>query len=181
LLNASIFFDLRGLWGREDLAQALRAWLARNAPSRTLFLRSMAENALRNEPPLGVLRDFAVDRHHGTEDSLDLKLNGVTPFVDAARILGLAAGIDRTGTVERLRALVAERGLDEREAQAWIDAFHFIQMLRLRHQQRQVAAGQPPDNFLQPARLNELERRILKEAFRQSRKLQQRLRLDYRL
>jgi CBS domain-containing protein len=54
-------------------------------------------------------------------------------------------------------------------------------MLRLRHQQRQVAAGQPPDNFLQPARLNELERRILKEAFRQSRKLQQRLRLDYRL
>jgi CBS domain-containing protein len=181
LLNASIFFDLRGLWGRADLALALRTWLARNAPSRTLFLRCMAENALRNEPPLGVLRDFAVDRHDGTDDSLDLKLNGVTPFVDAARILGLAAGVEHTGTAERLRALVAAGKLDAREAQAWVDAFHFIQALRLRHQQKQAAAGTAPDNFLQPGRLNELDRRILKEAFRQSRKLQQRLRLDFRL
>jgi CBS domain-containing protein len=54
-------------------------------------------------------------------------------------------------------------------------------MLRLRHQQQQAASGRAPDNFLQPDRLNDLERRILKEAFRQSRKLQERLRLDFQL
>jgi CBS domain-containing protein len=67
------------------------------------------------------------------------------------------------------------------EVEAWVDAFHFIQMLRLRHQQQQAASGRAPDNFLQPDRLNDLERRILKEAFRQSRKLQERLRLDFQL
>jgi CBS domain-containing protein len=181
LLNATIFFDFRGLWGRSDLADGLRTWLARNVRDRSLFLRLMAENALRNAPPLGVLRDFAVERHADAEDSLDLKLNGVAPFVDAARILSLAAGDQHTGTVERLRALVHVRRLDTAEVEAWVDAFHFIQMLRLRHQQQQVASGHAPDNFLQPDRLNELERRILKEAFRQSRKLQERLRLDFRL
>jgi CBS domain-containing protein len=181
LLNATIFFDLRGLWGCSELADTLRAWLARNVPDRSLFLRLMAENALRNAPPLGVLRDFAVERHADAEDSLDLKLNGVAPFVDAARILSLAAGDQHTGTVERLRALVSARRLHAAEVEAWVDAFHFIQMLRLRHQQQQAASGHAPDNFLQPDRLNDLERRILKEAFRQSRKLQERLRLDFRL
>jgi CBS domain-containing protein len=181
LLMASIFFDLRGIWGRVDLSQALRTWLARNAPGRALFLRWMADNALRNQAPLGVLRDFALARHDGAEDSLDLKLNGVTPFVDAARLLSLAAGGEQTGTVERLRDLVGRGKLDAQEAQAWIEAFHFVQMLRLRHQQAQAQAGAAPDNFLQPDRLNELDRRILKESFRQSRKLQQKLRLDFRL
>jgi CBS domain-containing protein len=181
LLMASIFFDLRGIWGRVDLSQALCAWLARNAPGRALFLRWMADNALRNQAPLGVLRDFALARHDGAEDSLDLKLNGVTPFVDAARLLSLAAGGEQTGTVERLRDLVGRGKLDAQEAQAWIEAFHFVQMLRLRHQQAQAQAGAAPDNFLQPDRLNELDRRILKESFRQSRKLQQKLRLDFRL
>jgi CBS domain-containing protein len=181
LLNASIFFDLRALWGRVDLADNLSAWLRRVAPERTLFLRLMAENALRNAPPLGLLRNFAVQRHDGAEDSLDLKLNGVTPFTDAARILCLAAGADATGTVERLRAVQAGRAFDAGEVAAWGDAFHFIQMLRLRHQHAQLARGVPPDNYLQPERLNGLERRILKETFRQSRKLQERLRLDFRL
>lgn len=181
LLWASVFFDFRGLWGRLDLAAALREWLSRNAPERALFLRLMTQNALRNAAPLGVLRDFALQRHDRIEDSLDLKLNGVTPFVDAARILSLAAGDRHTATAERLRTAAQARGLDAGEAAAWVDAFHFVQMLRLRHQQDQLARGVPPDNFLRPDRLNPLDRRILKEAFRQSRILQQRLRLDFRL
>jgi CBS domain-containing protein len=181
LLNASIFFDFRALWGRHELAEGLRDWLGRNAPQRSLFLRMMAENALRNAPPLGVLRDFAVQRHDGAEGSLDLKLNGVTPFVDAARIFGLAAGDGHTASVERLRAAARVRGLDAGEVDAWIGAFHFVQMLRLQHQHECIARGLPPDNFFQPARLNPLDRRILKEAFRQARKLQERLRLDFRL
>ncbi|HPP47986.1 MAG TPA: putative nucleotidyltransferase substrate binding domain-containing protein, partial [Accumulibacter sp.] len=41
--------------------------------------------------------------------------------------------------------------------------------------------GRTGDNLIRPAELNEIERRILKETFRQARKLQARLRLDYQL
>ena len=41
--------------------------------------------------------------------------------------------------------------------------------------------GRAADNRIRPDELNEVERRILKEAFRQARKLQQRLKLDYQI
>ena len=41
--------------------------------------------------------------------------------------------------------------------------------------------GAPGDNRVKPDDLNELDRRILKEAFRQARKIQLRLKLDYQI
>jgi CBS domain-containing protein len=181
LLRATIFFDFRALYGATALAEDLRRWLADTAKARELFCRFMAENALRKEPPLGLLRDFAAEAHGGRADTVDLKLNGVALFVDAARVLSLAAGDIHTGTVERLRAVAGARGLSLGEVEGWIDAFHFIQSVRMAHQQAQIEQGLPADNYLDPNSLNTLDRRILKEAFRQARKLQQRLRLDYRL
>ena len=58
-----------------------------------------------------------------------------------------------------------------------VAAFYQIQRLRL---QNQVSGEFPAAaNRLNPDRLHQLDRQILKEAFRQARTLQQRLRLDY--
>jgi CBS domain-containing protein len=51
----------------------------------------------------------------------------------------------------------------------------------MRAHQHQQRHGQPLDNHVDPESLNELDRRILKETFRQARKLQTRLSLDYQL
>jgi CBS domain-containing protein len=140
----------------------------------------MAENALRNRPPLGVVRDFVL----GKGNTLDLKLNGITPFVDAARIFGLAAGVTHTNTIQRLRLSAARMNLHVSEIDAWVDALLFIQVLRLRHHDALIAQGKGDDeldNKIDPEALNELDRRILKEAFRQARKLQARLAMEYHL
>jgi CBS domain-containing protein len=180
LLHATIFFDFRALYGAHHLADDLRGWLARVASDNSRFLHLMAENALNNRPPLGVVRDFVV----GKENKLDLKVNGITPFVDAARIFSLAAGVTQTNTIQRLRLSASKMNLHESEIDAWIDALLFIQVLRLRHHDESSAGGAGDavlDNRIDPERLNELDRRILKEAFRQARKLQARLSLEYHL
>jgi CBS domain-containing protein len=180
LLHASIFFDFRSLYGAQHLAEDLRGWLARVASDNSRFLHMMAANALNNKPPLGVVRDFVV----GKGNTLDLKLNGITPFVDAARIFGLAAGVTHTNTIQRLRLSAAKVNLHKSEVDAWIDALLFIQVLRLRHHDEESELGMSDtalDNRIDPERLNELDRRILKEAFRQARKLQARLALEYHL
>jgi len=181
LLNSSVFFDFRALYGQTGLADELRQWLVANARGRDLFWRFMAENALRNEPPLGLVRDFVLGEHGGRSETLDIKVNGAALFVDAARILSGAAGDANTSTAERLRAAGEIRGLAAGDVAGWVEAFHFVQSQRLAHQQARVRAGLSPDNFIAPDALNTLDRRILKEAFRQAGKLQQRLRLDYRL
>lgn len=180
LLHSTIFFDFRGLYGATHLAEDLHEWLARVARDNSRFLHQMAENALRNRPPLGMVRDFVV----GKENMLDLKLNGITPFVDAARIFSLAAGVTQTNTIQRLRLSAAKMNLHQSEIDAWVDALLFIQVLRLRRHDESLANGSSDDeldNRINPERLNELDRRILKEAFRQARKLQARLALEYHL
>ncbi|CAK0770011.1 CBS domain-containing protein [Gammaproteobacteria bacterium] len=177
LLHATIFFDFRPLFGAEHLAVKLRDWLRAAAPQNPLFLRQMAENALRNQPPLGLVRDFVTGQGH----TLDLKVNGITPFVDSTRIYSLAKGGAQTNTTQRLRELIEMRHITKQDADAWIESFLFIQLLRLRLHHEQYEQGFALTNKVDPDTLNNLDRRILKETFRQARKLQTKLRLDYQL
>jgi CBS domain-containing protein len=177
LLNASIFFDFRSLHGNASLATSLRGWLGKKISGVPRFLHQMAANALRNRPPLGVIRDFVV----GEEKTLDIKLNGTTPFVDAARIFSLASGSTATNTVQRLRDIAGPLHIGTTEIEGWIEAFYFLQTMRLVHQYECSARGEAMNNHIDPEQLNDLDRRILKEAFRQSRKMQSRLTMEYRL
>ena len=180
LLNAAIFFDLRPLAGDARLAGQLRDALLQHAAATPAFLRAMAENALQARPPIGLLRDFVTGDSPEFPRTLDLKKLGVRPFVDAARVWALGRGLAQTGTAERLRAAAAAGSLPQREAQDACAAFHFIQTVRLRHQH----LGQPApggENRVDPETLNAVDRRLLKESFRQIGKLQERLRLDYQL
>lgn len=172
LLHASIFFDFRPLYGTRELSDELRAWLNGRIHDQRLFLRHMAENALAQRPPLGLVRDFVLSSDGGEAQTLDLKLSGITPFVDAARVFALYAGIDATGTAARLRAAAHNWSLATDTVESWVAAFHFIQLLRLRHQHAQQTRGEAVGNRIDPDQLNALDRRILKEAFRQGRKLQ---------
>ncbi len=180
LLNAFIFFDLRPIWGSQALVERLRDRVLTAAAERPIFLRTMAETALRCQPPLGTLRDFVVDRSGDFPHTLDLKSTGSRPFVDSARILALANRVPYTSTAQRLRAAAEILGLGEGSVAAMIDGFHFVHLLRLRNQCRPgVLPGGA--NRLDPRELNELDRQILKESFRQARKLQQRLVREYHL
>ncbi|MBI3576293.1 MAG: CBS domain-containing protein [Gammaproteobacteria bacterium] len=181
LLKASIFFDFRTLWGDAAPAVELRQWLTGRVAGNPRFLRQMAENALRNQPPLGLVRDFVLAGHGEHPHTLDLKLQGTTPFVDGARLLALAHGLSETNTLARLRAAAHTGVVRAEEAEAWCDAYGFLQLLRMRHHQRQETEARMLDNHVDPDSLNELDRRILKETFRQARKLQARIALDYRL
>jgi CBS domain-containing protein len=151
LLNATIFFDFRPLFGKHDLAEAMRRHLLQQTQSSPMFLRAMAKNALDVEPPLGKIRDFLTDLEPGQPGKIDLKKYGSRIFVDVARIYALASGVHNTNSVQRLR--IAAKRLNIRQG----------------------------DNLINPDKLNELDRRILKESFRQARKIQTRLKLDYQV
>lgn len=177
LLHSTIFFDFRPLYGAAHLGTALREWLQAAAPKNSRFLHQLAVNALRNRPPLGMVRDFVT----GDDHTIDLKMNGITPFVDAARIFSLAVGGAHTNTLQRLREMAGPLHISTRDIDAYCQAFLFIQLLRLRLHHVQSEQGTTLTNRVDPDSLNNLDQRILKEAFRQARKLQTKLGLDYQV
>ena len=182
LLYATIFFDFRPLYGDPEPAHQLRHWLSERVAANSRFRRQMAANALRNRPPLGLISDFKLtgsrDAHPHT---VDLKVQGVTPFVDGARLIALANRIAKTNTLARLQAAVELGVVNRRDSEAWMEAYQFIQLLRMQNHQHQQKRGEPLSNHLNPDALNELNRRILKESYRQARKLQAKLELEYQL
>jgi len=181
LLNAAIFFDFRPVAGDAALAGALRESVLAQTRGSAVFARAMVENASRSRPPLGLLESFVADDGGKFPGTLDLKTSGARPFVDAARILSLAHALPPTGTAARLRAAGAAGVLPQDEVAASVDAFHYVQGLRLRRQHLEGDLPAGAENRIDPGKLNAVDRRILKAAFRQAALLQQRLRLDFGL
>lgn len=178
LLNAAIFFDFRPLAGAEELATALRDALAELTRGNEIFLRMMTTNALAASPPLGRLRDFVTEG--GSGGTIDLKKFGSRIFVDAARIMALGAGAGETSTAARLQRMASDGIMTVADAEAAVHAFHALQGIRFAVQAAAAGSGAAA-NQLAPQGMNEFDRRVLLEALRQARALQQRLKARFQI
>ena len=176
---ATIFFDFREIYAEADFIETLALRLREDIEGNRLFLRHLAANALYNRPPLGFLRQFVVEKSGEHANQLNLKMSGLTPIVDAARVMALDLGAPSTNTLERLEA-IQRRGILKDELAADLkEAFSFITLLRIGRHLEDRAAGRTPDNFVDPESLNNFQRKMLKEAFKVVTELQSLLEQRY--
>ena len=167
ILQSLIFFDFRPVYGDVLLAEKLRAFLGHETRGKTLFLAHMAATAAKNRPPLGFFRTFSCEKKGENKGKINLKLNALTPVIDAARLSALESRVYETSTIGRLKELQSA------DPSALVDkghelehAFEFLMSLRLRHQFERIQDGKEPDNFIDPRELGILEQTLLKEAFK---------------
>lgn len=165
LLNAGIFFDLDGVWGRVEWAARLRELIARKAKGNARFLACMARNALLRTPPLGFFKDFVVESDGRHTRVINIKRRGTAPLADLIRVHALAIGSASLNSFERLKDIIDAAILPLGRGQDLYDALEFIAMVRARHQAESLAAGEAPDNSIDPEKLSEFERKSLRDAF----------------
>lgn len=181
VLHATIFFDFRGGYGKLDLAESLREHITPKAKKEEIFQLHLAKDCLEARPPISFFRNFIVEKNGEHKNQLDLKTRGLVPFVDFARLMALKHGIQETNTLERFR-LLHERGCLSKELfSETIEAYEFIMQLRLVHQLQMMEQEQPPDNYIDPGELTDLEKKTLKEAFGVIQNLQSFIRYEFRL
>lgn len=166
VMLSSIFFDLRPVTGSAELFAPLKRNILEKSQKNQIFLAYMMANALKHRPPLGFFRQFVLERGGEHDDALDLKHRGIVPITDIARVLALSLGKEPVNTVERLQACAGTNMLSSEMAENLEDALEFIASLRIQHQAGQIRNGRPPDNYVPPSELSELEREHLKHAFR---------------
>jgi CBS domain-containing protein len=168
LMLTCVFFDLRAIHGRAELLDTLRHEVLENTRGNSLFLAHMVGNALKHRPPLGLFGTIARIRGGDHAGTIDLKHTGIVPIVDLARLFALAGAVAAVNTHDRLEMVAVAGAAGEVSPQSARDlreALEFISKLRIRHQARQMAQGQAPDNFLALEELSNFERSHLKEAF----------------
>jgi len=107
-------------------------------------------------------------------------MNGTGSIVNAARVFAIQHGVDATNSFDRLLAL-EKLGVDSdnifRELR---EALEFLMMLRLERQLKQMESDQPLSNHLSPTSLSQLQRSLLKEAFRTIERAQSLIEARYR-
>ncbi|SEG62335.1 putative nucleotidyltransferase substrate binding domain-containing protein [Vibrio hangzhouensis] len=165
LLNASIFFDLDGVYGKLKWAEQLNSFIVRRARRNNRFLACLARNALNRKPPLGFFKDFVMEKDGRHNNSINLKRRGTAPLVDLIRVHALAVGSRSTNSFERLDDIHEAGILPKGRARDLKDALEFISMVRIAHQAIDVEQGIEPDNNIEPENLSDFERRNLKDAF----------------
>ncbi|MBV1910593.1 MAG: CBS domain-containing protein, partial [Kangiellaceae bacterium] len=179
LMYASIFFDLRCIYGESSFLTELNDLVKELVNENHMFLNYMAANALQNSPPLGIFRNFVLEKYGSEEKTLDLKKRGVVPITDLARVYALSAGITDINTQERLKACCVVGELSKSGYMDLIDAFEFLSMVRIKHQAKQINHSVEPNNYLPPDELSSLEKRHLKDTFEVIRTYQNALELSY--
>ncbi|MBR0568655.1 cyclic nucleotide-binding/CBS domain-containing protein [Azoarcus sp. L1K30] len=165
LLDSAIFFDLDGVWGKTEWIDGLRSLITRRAKGSSRFLACMARNALLRTPPLGFFKDFVVESDGRHTRAINLKRRGTAPLADLIRVHALAVGSVALNSFERLRDIIDADILPRGRGQDLHDALEFVSMVRIRNQAEDLAAGNTPDNSIEPESLSEFERKSLRDAF----------------
>ncbi len=179
LMHSSVFFDLRLVHGDALLLENLQRENLEKSRANGIFLAHMVSNALTHRPPLGFFRNIVLV-HGGEHDkTFDIKLRGIVPVIDLARVYALAEGRPEINTVDRLRALAGSQALSKQGAADLEDAYELIATLRVRHQASQLRAGKQADNFVASGELSALQRSHLKDAFAVIATMQQSLQQRY--
>ncbi|MCC5986507.1 MAG: cyclic nucleotide-binding/CBS domain-containing protein [Pararhodobacter sp.] len=162
---ASVMFDLRPIGGTPSLFHDLQAETLEAASKNSIFVAHMISNSLKHQPPLSLLRGFATIRSGEHKNHIDMKLGGVVPVADLARVYALRGRLTPVNTRARLEAAEHAGVISVSGARDLIEAYDMIARLRLENQAALVRSGRKPDNYLAPSDLSDFERSHLRDAF----------------
>jgi len=179
LLQASIFFDFRGVYGNMQFVNDLRSYLFDSLVGWAGFFRNLTENALHFKPPIGFFRNFVVESRGHHRNVFDIK-SAMRPIVDFARIYSLKHNIPETNTQERLMQLYSRKIISRHEYDELEQSYSFLMQLRFVRQITAIIKEETAaDNYVNPKKLSRMEQTLLKEIFKRTEKFQAKLGFDF--
>ena len=181
ILNGSMFFDLRTVYGDPSLEKSLKEMLAKHFRTEKMFLTHSAANVNRFRPPLGLFGGIKVDHGEQHRGQLDVKKAGIFAITEGVKALAMEAGISESGTRERIQELIDKGVLTQKQADDLNASYNFLVFLRLRCQVDDIRAGIEPSNYITLAKLNHMEKGRLKLAFEEVNEFHEFLRVHFRV
>jgi len=96
-------------------------------------------------------------------NQLNIKKEGIFPLVHGVRSLALAQSIKKTGTTQRIAALVAAKVLTPALGDDLTDSLHFFMGLKLKAGLAELDTGKQVTGAIDVGRLSSLDRDLLKD------------------
>lgn len=161
VLNISIFFDFRKVYGEDKLIDELWQFIFQRIKISKHFLPFLAAEAIKFRPPVGFLGKLKTEKEGSHRGEIDIKKYGIFPITQGIRVLSLHNEIRNTNTFERIRKLKDIAIFTPDFARDLEEGYRFLMELRLKSQAKKIRNNIPPDNYINPKELTKTERELL--------------------
>ncbi len=166
IMNISVFFDLKFIYGDRQLFSTIEDFVFENLEGESAFFYFLASSATNFKPPVGIFGNIVTESAGKKSDIIEIK-KAQAQIVAFARLFALHNNIRVKGTIERINALCKEGVLSQQTTQEVLFHYNFLMMLRLRHQSEQLSRSVIPDNMIPEKSLTDMDIYILKKVFSQ--------------
>jgi len=179
IIDLSIFFDFRTVYGDADLTHELRRSIFAILGEQPGFFPHLAQNALAFKPPFRLLGNIYLSGG-ATEHAGEINLkDAMMPMVSFARLYALRYAINQTHTIERIEALAERAAILPSSRDEIVASYDFLMQLRLQTQIAAIQSGRNPTNLIHPNKLGYIQQESLKQAFAQIAAVQKKLSYDF--
>jgi len=162
LIYLDMLYDFRSVYGKPELADELRNFIFEELNNKKVlkFLFKKKEN---RKAGLTFFGNFILEKKDPENRGLlDLKGSGIFPLVESVRIYSIKNMINQSNTPARIEELNKLKIFDSHEKDFFISAHRFLAYLLLKNQITMVREGKVIKNFINPKKLLEREKDLLK-------------------
>ena len=176
--HIDMLYDFRSVYGKIELAEELRIFINDKLQEKKL-LKFLYFSEEESDAAIGFFGQFIVEKNDNENKGfLNLKHTGTLPLVESIRLYSIKNKITKISTLERLDELNNLKVLSADETDFFKNAHRFMSNILLRNQVERTKKGLSIKNFIDPKKLLEREKRVLKIYLKKIRDLKQRVRVD---
>jgi signal-transduction protein with cAMP-binding, CBS, and nucleotidyltransferase domain len=166
VLDSSIFFDFRSIYGEESLIRELRDHVNSEVKQNELFFYHMSNSIINFKTTID-------------SDNFDIK-KVLLPLVGFVRIHTLNNQLNQTNTIERLEVLTDKHIFVPERRNELLQIYNFLMQLRLKYQAISLLENESPENIIEYKNLSHIEQNTLKKSHKEISELQLELSLSFK-
>jgi signal-transduction protein with cAMP-binding, CBS, and nucleotidyltransferase domain len=172
LLGMAIFFDLRIVYGEEQLTKELRQHIHKTLSEGELFFSHLAREVAEYDVPQNIFRNNAAENGTSMPESINVK-NALSPLTGFIRVYALENRISDSESLQRLKKLLRLKILPEPDCQELENMYCRLMEIRFRSQVNAILANRAPDNMVGQDELTAIEQTMVRKAFSEIRRYQE--------
>jgi PAS domain S-box-containing protein len=171
ILNISIFFDFRPIYGDFEMANALQQFCLKMLKDKNVFFYNLAKSIINLKPSI-------IDSYSSGSFHIKMPLLVISSIL---RLWSLKYGVSERNTLERLSALQAVGAISVNLKEEFERAYSYLMLLRIKNQLRQIEANEKASNDIDSKYLADFDRIMLKKSISTISDHLNRLAIDFRV
>jgi PAS domain S-box-containing protein len=179
ILEASIFFDFRLVFGNETLVNKLRSHVNELTKNQSVFFYHLAQSITKYKAPVSLFGKIIDKEHSGGQVNLDIK-KVLLPITSFIRLYALYHEVEATNSLDRISQLYQNEHISKDMYEELVLSHNYLMQLRFRFQSVNILQGQKPDNMVDIKNLTHIEVSTIKKIFGEITNLQTKLSFDFK-